>query len=382
MTKAIPSVEQVLEHMTASGSPSGGLWLLRFANRRPVLRCLSPSCSPGGLVGLSVDDEEATEAIPCMANGVPVEQAEEISRLRRDLHEARVEAGGASYSRDQWRGIAHEAQGLNPHCYVVTKIDRRETRWWSVTERAWVSLEEATRMTLTQASSVLFWLGSQELDGGQPFAAYAPNDNERPRRPPRWITQREVDEASKRRLRDLARASSMQVWPQDLEDGRCEHSRDPPRGITLREVAEASARRLRDFGHSDAIGTDWTPLEWAGAQGGEVGELVGAVGALLALVGAGGRAANLTKKIRRGDVTEASARDAVGAELADVLLYGFALARRLGIDLERAVVAKFNEVSERIGSAVRLPEQVDRVVAPECEPSWYPHPDGFGGSDF
>ena len=237
-------------------------------------------------------------------------------------------------------------------------------------------------MTLTHASSVLFRLGSQKLEGGQPFASYAPNDDERPRRPPRWITQREVDEARNRRLRDLARASSKQVWPQTLEDGRREHSKSVPRGITLREVAEASARRLRDFGHSDAIGTDWTPLEWAGAQGGEVGELVGAVGALLALVEASGRCTNTTKKIRRGDVAEASAREAVGAELADVLLYGFALARRLGIDLERAVVAKFNEVSERIGSAVRLPEQVDRVVAPEREPSWHLHPDGFGGSDY
>lgn len=79
---------------------------------------------------------------------------------------------------------------------------------------------------------------------------------------------------------------------------------------------------------------EWTPTDWATAMAGECGE-----------------ACNLIKKNRRGDPVEL---DAIGDELADVVLYADLLAARLGIDLGQAVRRKFNAVSKKRKSDVRL----------------------------
>jgi NTP pyrophosphatase (non-canonical NTP hydrolase) len=78
----------------------------------------------------------------------------------------------------------------------------------------------------------------------------------------------------------------------------------------------------------------WSPTDWATALAGEVGELC-----------------NLIKKMRRGD---AIPLQSVSDEIADVAIYLDLLAARLGINLEEAVVKKFNEVSEKIGSTYTL----------------------------
>lgn len=96
---------------------------------------------------------------------------------------------------------------------------------------------------------------------------------------------------------------------------------------------------------------EWTPLEWAGAMGGEAGE-----------------AANVAKKIRRlGRVVEEIERNptkraalaplvrALGKEVADVVIYADLLLARVGLSLAVEVIEKFNEVSERVGSPVRMP---------------------------
>jgi hypothetical protein len=49
-----------------------------------------------------------------------------------------------------------------------------------------------------------------------------------------------------------------------------------------------------------------------------------------------------------------------GNAMADVVTYADLLAARFGIDLGLAVAAKFNEVSERVGSDLRLDEGVSR----------------------
>ena len=77
----------------------------------------------------------------------------------------------------------------------------------------------------------------------------------------------------------------------------------------------------------------WSPSEWACALAGEAGETCNAV-----------------KTLNRGDGTV----EAIAAELADTVIYADLLAARLGIDLGAAVRAKFNEVSEKRGSTVRL----------------------------
>jgi NTP pyrophosphatase (non-canonical NTP hydrolase) len=55
--------------------------------------------------------------------------------------------------------------------------------------------------------------------------------------------------------------------------------------------------------------------------------------------------------MRRGD---AIPLQSVSDEIADVAIYLDLLAARLGINLEEAVVKKFNEVSEKIGSTYTL----------------------------
>lgn len=79
---------------------------------------------------------------------------------------------------------------------------------------------------------------------------------------------------------------------------------------------------------------DWSPTDWATAVAGETGELC-----------------NLIKKMRRGDDIPLQA---VSDELADVVIYIDLLSARLGIDLEQAIVKKFNEVSDKIGNECKL----------------------------
>ena len=96
------------------------------------------------------------------------------------------------------------------------------------------------------------------------------------------------------------------------------------------------------FGH---IIDSWSPNDWMTAAAGELGE-----------------AANMLKKIKRGDYAlddpynehGVTYRDAVGWELADVVIYLDLLAARLGIELGEAVRAKFNIVSDRRGSDLKL----------------------------
>lgn len=72
------------------------------------------------------------------------------------------------------------------------------------------------------------------------------------------------------------------------------------------------------------------------------------------MLGELGEAANLIKKIERGDITLDEARAALGKEFADVLTYLDILAFRAGVDLGRETIDKFNAVSVRVGSTIRL----------------------------
>lgn len=115
--------------------------------------------------------------------------------------------------------------------------------------------------------------------------------------------------------------------------------------ITFDALRAANVARIPQFRNKrgqlchNADGSDWTVADWLMAVTGELGEL-----------------ANLCKKIRRGDFTEndEGVLEEVGKEIADVQIYLDILAFRCGIDLGAAVVGKFNEVSERVGSTIRL----------------------------
>ena len=81
----------------------------------------------------------------------------------------------------------------------------------------------------------------------------------------------------------------------------------------------------------------WTVLEWAGAAAGEVGE-----------------ACNIAKKIRRGDHGDVALHRALKHEIADAVIYLDLLCARVGIDLEDAIVEKFNLTSAKRGCDIVL----------------------------
>lgn len=121
-------------------------------------------------------------------------------------------------------------------------------------------------------------------------------------------------------------------------------------GLSFEELRAANVKRCEDaFFPLD----HWTPSDWGLAMGGEAGEAAEALTtALLGLlvVGKCGQAMNAVKKLNRGDGDV----KAVGKELADLTIYSDLLAARLKLDLGDEVIEKFNEVSEKRNSPVRL----------------------------
>jgi NTP pyrophosphatase (non-canonical NTP hydrolase) len=114
--------------------------------------------------------------------------------------------------------------------------------------------------------------------------------------------------------------------------------------LTFDALRGANLARLPQFkngrggpAHSQADGSDWCLAQWCNAVLGELGE-----------------AANIIKKVERGDMTLDEARPALAKEFADVQTYLDILAYRAGVDLGDATLAKWNEVSDRVGSTVHL----------------------------
>lgn len=75
------------------------------------------------------------------------------------------------------------------------------------------------------------------------------------------------------------------------------------------------------------------------------------------LAGEAGEACNVIKKLERATLGIAGSRATLAdlsAELADVVICADLIAMQVGIDLEEAVVAKFNATSEKYRLATRL----------------------------
>lgn len=87
-------------------------------------------------------------------------------------------------------------------------------------------------------------------------------------------------------------------------------------------------RSTKDVKHS----TDWSHMEWGCALAGEVGELC-----------------NYLKKLRRGDEIP---KEDLAHEVADIITYLSLLCHSLDIDIESAIIHKFNIVSKRWKSKV------------------------------
>lgn len=101
-----------------------------------------------------------------------------------------------------------------------------------------------------------------------------------------------------------------------------------------------------------------TDLSFRGNElGGEVGEALEVAVDLLLLGIASGRAQNLVKKIERsriGMVGSESSPEALGKELADIVLCAQRVAFKAGIALWPAIVGKFNETSDKYGLKTKL----------------------------
>lgn len=114
--------------------------------------------------------------------------------------------------------------------------------------------------------------------------------------------------------------------------------------LLLSDLRDANVHRLPAFknskgepAHAMPDGSDWKLSAWSNATLGELGE-----------------AANIIKKIERGDLSLEDARPLLARELADTLTYLDILAFRAGISLAGATIEKWNEVSERVGYGGRL----------------------------
>ena len=114
--------------------------------------------------------------------------------------------------------------------------------------------------------------------------------------------------------------------------------------LTFATLRSANLARIPQFrnsagqlAHAEKDGSDWVPAQWLQAVIGELGEY-----------------ANIRKKYERRDISLHEFKVLAGKELADVQIYLDILAFQLGIDLGQATIDKFNEVSTRVGSSIRL----------------------------
>jgi NTP pyrophosphatase (non-canonical NTP hydrolase) len=105
---------------------------------------------------------------------------------------------------------------------------------------------------------------------------------------------------------------------------------------TFQKLKAANRKRSPEFGNTIE---EWTLPEWGNALAGETGELC-----------------NIIKKVHRGDfnIDNASTKQMLADEAADVAIYLDLLCQRAGIDLENAIVNKFNYTSAKIHSEVRI----------------------------
>lgn len=118
----------------------------------------------------------------------------------------------------------------------------------------------------------------------------------------------------------------------------------PP--LTFDDLTGVNLVRVRRW-HPGFPDDAWTLADWSNAMLGEAGE-----------------AANIVKKLRRGETGTPGALDPdraelvrrLGEELADTLIYLDLVAARAGVDLPAAVIAKFDAVSVREG----FPDRLDR----------------------
>jgi hypothetical protein len=115
-------------------------------------------------------------------------------------------------------------------------------------------------------------------------------------------------------------------------------------------LRRANVARCEDVFHSL---NNWSVNDWSCATVGEIGEAVEVFGKILQIL-------NTAKKLRRSEQgtfnneTLEQLIKQLTNEIADIIIYADLLAARLKIDLAKAVIVKFNEVSDKRGSNIKI----------------------------
>lgn len=118
--------------------------------------------------------------------------------------------------------------------------------------------------------------------------------------------------------------------------------------LTFEELRNANVARCLKW-HPGGL-QSWSPSDWLTAIAGELGELASLI-----------KMMNRERDRLPGNKFPVTVQH-VADEMADVLTYLDLMAASMGIDLASAVVAKFNEVSKRVGFTDRL--RVEESAAP------------------
>ena len=135
----------------------------------------------------------------------------------------------------------------------------------------------------------------------------------------------------------------------------------PIHHLTFRELRAANkARQLEWDGDHE-----FSELFFSNALGGEGGELAEVV---LKLIIAIGKVENIVKKRERGRLGlpgSTATMEELAHELCDVLMYADLLANKVGIELDVAIIDKFNYVSNKYGMKTKLslsPTTLERAM--------------------
>ena len=120
-------------------------------------------------------------------------------------------------------------------------------------------------------------------------------------------------------------------------------TKEKKQSMTIKHVSAMSVRRAKkDFGTTEK----WSLSDWAVAAAGEMGEACNVVKKL-------NRIRDGLKGNKETDSQEVLTKE-LGYEIADTILYLVLLADAADIDIEEAIIEKFNKVSDRIGSSIKL----------------------------
>lgn len=117
--------------------------------------------------------------------------------------------------------------------------------------------------------------------------------------------------------------------------------------LTFKRLRKANVTRCEKHFHPL---DSWSNAEWACALAGEVGELCNFIKKLKRL-----ESKNFQKtKAYKDQVSAELLRQECGKEIGDIQAYLDLIAARMGFELDKVTSKKFNEVSKRVGSKIKL----------------------------